>query len=154
MMRTMAASNVMDFGLFSPSVVSSLSQKGIRKTMSKNNNDLQPETIGLRWAALLRQHYGTHMAKNIARDFDCEARTAQSWLAGQAPQLRHFMRAAEILGLAAVLTVLFPDTDIQQKIKLHDDLLELRSRLDSLSCELRGLDHDCTTGKNNRKGGR
>lgn len=116
--------------------------------MSKNDNSFQPETVGQRWAALLRQHYPAHAAKNIARDFRCEARTAKAWLSGQSPQLQHFMAAAKIIGIAEVLGVLFPDTDLHQKIKLHDDLQDLRSQLDRLSLELRGLDHGRKGGKN------
>lgn len=119
--------------------------------MSNNDNDLQPEIIGQRWAALLRRHYVSHAAKNISRDFACEVRTAKAWLSGQSPQLQHFMAAAKIIGIAAVLEVLFPDTELHQKIKLHDDLLDLRSRLDRLSLELRGLDHGRKGDKNTGK---
>ncbi|MDI1227373.1 MAG: hypothetical protein PSY14_06800 [bacterium] len=97
------------------------------------------ETIGLQWAGLLKQNYNTrHAAKSIARDFNCEPRTAKSWLAGQHPQLRHFMRAMQLFGVDAVLGVLVPETQTHRS-KLHDDLLELRSRLDRLSKELGNL---------------
>lgn len=107
--------------------------------MSKKYNNLQNvshETIGQRWADMLRRHYGAHAAKNISRDFKCETRTAKAWLSGQSPQLRHFMDAARIIGIAPVLGVLFPETDIHQSMKLHNDLLELRSRIDKLTTEL------------------
>jgi len=121
---------------------------------ANNFTTVSRETLGQRWAALLRRHYPVHATKNIARDFKCEISTAKAWLSGQAPQLQNFIRAAEIIGMAAVLGVLFPDTEIHQKLKLHDDLRELRSRLDRLSLELRGLDHDCKAEKNTREDGR
>ncbi len=115
--------------------------------MSKNNNELHGdshvsrETIGKKWAALLREHWPRDRAKNVARAFGCDVRTAQSWLCGQTPQLHHFIRAAQLIGFSRVVGVLFPDTDLHSRAQLHDDLLELRSRLDRLSQELGELDH-------------
>ena len=110
--------------------------------MKDNHLQISHETIGQRWAEFLRNNYNTrHAAKSIARDFPCEPRTAKAWLAGQAPQLRHFMRAMQLFGVDAVLGVLVPETQAE-KNNLHDDLLDLRSRLDRLSKELGNLHHD------------
>ncbi len=123
----------------------SYTQARRRNTMSKTCNrlpEVSRETVARRWRALLRGHYARNAAKSIMRDFGCEERTANSWLQGEtSPQLRNFLRAAELFGISAVIGVLWPDTTEHHRSKLHDDLLELRSRLDVLSRELGGSHH-------------
>ena len=97
------------------------------------------ETVAHRWRDFLRDHYPRNAAKSVMRDFDCEQSTANSWLQGrQRPQLDNFIRAAELFGISAVLGVLWPNTEEHHRSKLHDDLRELRSRLDGLSRVLGG----------------
>jgi Mg2+ and Co2+ transporter CorA len=108
------------------------------------------ENVAARWAAFLHTQYGTrHAAKRISRDFDIENRTAKSWLTGEVtPQLDSFMAAARLFGIAAVLGVLFPDTEEFQQQKLKDDLSLLRSQLDRLSHKLGALADDEIPEKN------
>ncbi|MBL8713225.1 MAG: hypothetical protein JNM12_10015 [Alphaproteobacteria bacterium] len=113
--------------------------------MTKKDKELPVprEAIGDRWSALLRSRYPErNAAKSIARDFDCETRTAKAWLAGQRPQLDGFSRAAQLFGISAVIGVLWPDSEEHHRSKLHDDLQELRSRLDRMSRELGGSPND------------
>jgi hypothetical protein len=144
MMNGRAAISFSQVGLQRP-VAYTFTQTGRRNAMAEKDNQLQVsrEAAGARWAALLRAKYGTRQAaKCIARDFSCETRTAKAWLAGQSPQLRHFLRAAQLFGISAVVGVLWPESHDYHRSKIHDDLLELRSRLDLLSRELGGSHHD------------
>jgi hypothetical protein len=100
--------------------------------------------IGERWAAALRRRYPDRArAKRIARDMCVEIRTAEGWLAGQAPQVKALWRAALVHGPAIVTEVLLPGTSLDQQARVDSGLLELEQRLDALRREistLRGSD--------------
>ena len=56
------------------------------KTMGLCTNDMgDVRAVGERWSAALRRVYPVHTAKQAARAFDVDPRTAEAWLAGQAP---------------------------------------------------------------------
>jgi hypothetical protein len=106
-----------------------------RKAMSQIRTELQvaPEGVGVRWADALNARYaGAHQAKRIAQDFVVDARTAQSWLAGQQPLCKHLCRAAVLHGPAIVWDVLLPGSDLARDARLDDDLRQLEARLDGL----------------------
>ncbi len=106
-----------------------------RKAMSQIRTELQaaPDGVGLRWASALDTRYaGGHQAKRIAQDFAVDARTAQSWLAGQPPLCKHLCKAAVIHGAAIVIDVLLPGSSLARDAHLDADLRQLEARLDGL----------------------
>ena len=63
--------------------------------------------IGRRWAHALRRRYpGAAQAKQVARDFGCEVRTAEGWLAGGSPQAKILVAAWRLHGAGIVAEVL------------------------------------------------
>lgn len=117
-----------------------------RKTMSEISNEFRAaldggaEAVGLRWAQALRSRYpGAHQAKRIAADFRAEIRTAQSWLGGQAPQVKHLCRAALVHGPSIVTEVLLPGTSLDTEARVDRGLEELEQRLDALRAQLSAL---------------
>lgn len=96
--------------------------------------------IGQRWAAALRRRYpGGFAAKRIARAFDVDARTAESWLAGQAPFAKYLLRAWRLHGGAMVAEVLAPD-DGEAKAALNEAaLIGIEHQLGKLGDELARL---------------
>ncbi|WP_428247244.1 hypothetical protein [Ferrovibrio sp.] len=96
----------------------------------------EPE-IGPRWAAALRRRYpGAHQAKRIARDFDCETRTAEAWLGGQAPYAKYLMRGWRLHGAALVGEVLAPDDAAQRAALNEAALIGLEARIATLGADL------------------
>lgn len=96
----------------------------------------EPE-IGPRWAAALRRRYpGAHQAKRIATDFDCEIRTAEAWLGGQAPYAKFLMRAWRLHGGAFVGEVLAPDDAAQRAALDEAALIGLEARIAALGADL------------------
>lgn len=96
--------------------------------------------IGQRWAQILRQQYPErNAAKNIARDFGCETRTATAWLGGNPPQTHMLARAAQVLGPAAIAAVLFPETHFYCTAELNEAIEDLETRIDRLKTKLRGI---------------
>lgn len=65
---------------------------------------------GDRWAAELRRLYpGASQAKQVAKAFEVEVRTAEGWLAGRPPGgLRPLMTAWRLHGAGLVAAVLAP----------------------------------------------
>ena len=119
------------------------------KTMSKHGNGFHENAgpcngdYGQRWAGFLRQRYtGTCAAKRIARDFECEPRTATAWLGGQPPHIRHLARAGQVFGPVAIAAVLFPDTTYFLSADMHDAIGVLQARIDDIKNKLGALDED------------
>lgn len=112
----------------------------MRNRTSKTGNQMPAvsgEVIGERTAAWLRQAFpGDNRAKLIAREFDCDERTAKAWLAGEPPQLhRHWHAMVGKWGKAFLAFVYQPfDWSAQLEIEARLDALEqeaaaLRERL-------------------------
>lgn len=104
---------------------------GSDKSLSKADNDLQ---VGIRWAQLLREQYGTdyHAFKRISQDFRCDARTAKAWLANQKPDIGQLARAAQLFGALPALGVLHPDDETTKRIQLAEDIHLLKQRLQKM----------------------
>ena len=111
------------------------------KAMSKKINEFPPaETIGERWANFLHTHYKMrHAAKCIARDFNCEPRTAKAWLAGQAPHLSKIHLAGRLHGISAAAEILFPDTTYSKREALKADVVDLKNKIEVLNERVREL---------------
>lgn len=104
------------------------------KAMSRDTEGL---LIGQRWADALRRRFvGAHQAKRIARALDCEVRTAESWLSGQAPYAKYLFRAARRFGAALVLEVLAPDDRLAEAARLETALDDVEARLRALGSDL------------------
>lgn len=108
--------------------------------MARNTEAFRQETaaIGARWAAALTRRYGRN-AKKIAGAFGCEVRTAESWLAGQAPFARVLISAWRLHGAAMVAEVLAPGSDWQRAATVDDTLSQVEAKLAELGDELAQL---------------
>lgn len=99
--------------------------------------------IGLRWADALRKKYaGNCAAKRIARDFGVEPRTASAWMQGGAPYVRHLCRAAELFGVAFVISIVAPDSIFADLADVDQAVGTLRRQIDDLGERLRRLEED------------
>jgi len=108
------------------------------KAMGQNTVTLQDESaIGARWAAALRRRHVS--AKEIARAFDVEVRTAEGWLQGHAPYAKYLLRAWRLHGAAVVAEVLAPGSDWQQSAAIDAALGDLENKLQHLKDELAQL---------------
>lgn len=117
-------------------------QREARKAMTHIRNELQvaPDGVGERWASALSARYpGQHKAKRIAQAFACEPRTAQGWLAGQHPQVKHLCRAAMLHGPSIVMEVMLPGTDLERETRIGDGLRDLETRLGDLRQQIEDL---------------
>lgn len=151
-----ATPHQMLMALFAPAAVtaagSSPAIKGSRevrnKTMSQLRRDLSQaladaggaDAVGRRWATALRARYPERdTAKHIARAFGVDPRTAQSWLSGQAPQIRHLAQAAVLHGAALIGEVLVPDTALHLEARIEATLTETERLLDRMRADLEAL---------------
>ncbi len=120
---------------FTSSSVSSVSESHENGGEKMSVND-----IGLRWAAALREKYMNGcLAKRIARDFNVETRTANSWLQGNAPYAKHLCRAGQLFGPAFVLKVISPDSLLAEVAEADQAIMYLRRGLDELEVRLERL---------------
>lgn len=95
------------------------------------------ETLGRRWGDWLAEVYGrANMAKLIARDFDVSVRTAEVWLAGQAPYARHIVRALRLHGLGVVGAVLAPGTAVERLARVDQLADDLETKMQALGAEI------------------
>ena len=112
------------------------------KAMNPNTQGLTAAIVGERWAQALRRRFsGPSAAKRIARELGKDVRTAESWLAGQAPYLHVVVETAirlkdplllfEIAGLA-------PPSDTEIAAKLG----EIKGELDALGARIARLKAD------------
>jgi len=98
------------------------------------------EAVGARWSDWLRRAYpGPHAAKRIATAFAVDTRTAESWVAGQAPYARHFVKAAALHGPAVLFEVLAPGLVPPSEEETRRALAEVKSELDRLGDRLSRL---------------
>lgn len=97
----------------------------------KNDITLQ---IGSRWAEALRKRFDSrHTAKQIAKSFNVEVRTAQSWLGGQAPYIKHLWLAGKIFGSVIIAEVLMSENTWLGYAKLESHIEELSLKI----CQIR-----------------
>ena len=90
--------------------------------------------LGHRWAASLKKQFGTkNTAKEIARFFDIEVRTARSWLAGSAPYTKHLWTAGQKLGSGFLAELLTPNN----KWKTYANIDEALDLMEKEICQLR-----------------
>lgn len=110
------------------------------KDMGQVTGAFRDPDIGGRWSAALKRRYpGPHAAKRIAQDFDCEPRTAEAWLSGQAPYAKYLIRAWRKHGHAIIGEVLAPDDTAMQSALDDAALIGLEQRLAQLGDELSRL---------------
>ena len=98
--------------------------------------------VGARWAAALRRRYPAHAAKRVARDLGVTVRTAEGYLAGQAPPARVLVRAAALHGAALALEVLVPDSRAAADARLSAELDAVGDRLARLAADIAQLRGD------------
>lgn len=93
--------------------------------------------VGMRWANALKKQFGQkrNYRKEIARVFDVDVRTVDSWLRGGSPQAKSLCKAWHLFGALFVADVLAPGEDagildadaalreIEQKINLIGEKL-------------------------------
>lgn len=100
----------------------------------------ETDAIGRRWAEALRRRYrGEAAAKTVARAFDVQVRTAEGWLAGQAPYAKYLLRGWRLHGAALVAEVLAPGSDWHASASVEAALVEVETRLAGLGDELARL---------------
>lgn len=108
------------------------------KAMGENTVTLQDETaIGGRWAAALKRRYDS--AKAVALAFDVGVRTAEGWLAGQAPYAKYLLRAWRLHGADIIAEVLAPGSSWHQSASIDTALSEVQAKLQQLNDELAQL---------------
>ncbi len=102
-----------------------------RLEMIKDDITLQ---IGQRWAECLKKRFSSkNTAKEIAKFFDIEVRTARSWLAGSAPYIKHLWIAGQKLGYGFLADVLTPN----KKWKTYANIDEALDLMEKEICQLR-----------------
>lgn len=108
--------------------------------MIKDDITLQ---LGERWAAALKKNFSNkNTAKEIARTFDVEVRTARGWLDGTAPYIKYLYIAGQKLGSNFLAELLSPNSkwltysNIDKMLeKLEKEICQLRSEIESLKKE-------------------
>lgn len=93
--------------------------------------------VGGRWSAALRRRWGSN-AKLVARALDANVRTAEAWLAGQAPYADVLARAGAI-DPAIVLEVLAPGSKLATAASVDAALVAVEARIASIGRELAAL---------------
>lgn len=79
-------------------------------TMTQNTETM---LIGMRWANALKRQFGEkrNYRKEIARTFNVDVRTVDSWLRGGSPQAKSLCTAWKLFGALFVADVLAPEAD-------------------------------------------
>ncbi|MBO6290180.1 MAG: hypothetical protein J6N45_07655 [Alphaproteobacteria bacterium] len=103
--------------------------------MANNNITFQ---LGQRWAGLLRRHFAS--AKQVARAFDVEVKTANSWLSGATPYAKYIQIAAEKLGSEFVAELFCLNKRIKTIANIDDELIKMEKSLSNLRQEIRNLE--------------
>ena len=101
------------------------------------NNDITFQ-LGQRWAELLRRHFAS--AKQVARAFDVEVKTANSWLSGATPYAKYIQIAAEKLGSEFVAELFCLNKRIKTIANIDDELIKMEKSLSNLRQEIRNLE--------------
>ena len=103
--------------------------------------------VGQRWASALKKQFGAqNTAKEIARVFDIEIRTARSWLAGTAPYMKHLWIAGQKLGPAFLADLLTPNS----KWKKYADIDKALDLMEENICRLREEIRDLSSTKEDK----
>lgn len=93
--------------------------------------------LGRRWAEALKGRLAPDArAKRLARLLGAEIRTAEGWLAGQAPQLRYLFRAFRVFGPTLLAEVLAPGSAWSGGVDLDQRAQEIERRLRDLARDL------------------
>lgn len=111
-----------------------------RIDMTKDDITLQ---LGERWAEALKKYFGNkNTAKEIARTFDVEIRTARGWLYGSAPYIKYIYIAGQKLGAKFIAEFLTPNSlwitysNIDEALeKLEKEICQLRNQIETLKQE-------------------
>ena len=111
-----------------------------RIDMIKDDITLQ---LGERWAQALKKYFGNrNTAKEVARTFDVEVRTARGWLDGTAPYIKYIYVAGQKLGAKFVAEFLTPNSlwitysSIDEALeKLEKEICQLRNQIEALKQE-------------------
>ncbi len=99
--------------------------------MAKNDITL---LLGQRWASALKKHFGPkNTAKEVARFFGIEERTARNWLAGSAPYIKHLWLAGQKIGSSFLAELLTPNN----KWKTYANIDEALDLMEKQICQLR-----------------
>lgn len=99
--------------------------------MAKDDITLQ---LGQRWADALKKQFGPrNTAKEVARFFDIEVRTARNWLAGSAPYIKHLWLAGQKIGSGFLAELLTPNN----KWKTYADIDKALDLMEKEICQLR-----------------
>lgn len=107
--------------------------------ITKNLSD-ESQTIGQRWASALRARYpGPAIAKQVARAFAVDLRTAEAWLSGQAPYAKFLLRGWRLHGAAIIAETLAPESDWAKASSVEAALGEIEAKLADLGDDLARL---------------
>lgn len=108
--------------------------------MAKDDITLQ---LGQRWAEALKKEFGNqNTAKQVARVFDVEVRTARSWLYGSAPFAKHLWLAGQKLGSGFLADLLTPNTKWKTYTNIDKALDLMEKQICQLREEIRNLSED------------
>ena len=103
------------------------------------NGLLTSNLVGRRWAsALMRRFPGPFRAKAIAKTIGCDVRTAESWLAGQAPYL-HVAISAAITLRDPLLLFEIADLPVPEEADLAKRIDALRGDFDALGARIAAM---------------
>lgn len=119
-----------------PCTASSLSDAERDEAMRLFRSDFQG--AGDRWAILLRRLYPNHGAKLISTAIGVTPRTVESWLAGQAPQLRHLLAVADLHGEWVVAEVCAAGSRWHAELELLRRLADTERQLAQIRHALTG----------------
>lgn len=108
--------------------------------MTKDDITLQ---FGQRWAEALKKEFGNqNTAKQVARVFDVEVRTARSWLYGSAPYVKHLWIAGQKLGSGFLADLLTPNKKWKTYTNIDKALDLMEKQICQLREEIRNLSED------------
>lgn len=99
------------------------------KDMGKNTETIQSAEIGRRWACALRKRFAANRAKLIAKAFNVEVKTAESWLAGGSPYAKHLCTAWRLFGAQIVAEVIAPGSSWESGAQADAILNDIEAKL-------------------------
>ena len=86
--------------------------------------------VGQRWATALKKRFPERCrAKYIAKAFSVEVKTAETWLAGGAPQAKHFCTAWRLFGAPVIAEVIAPDSDFSHWAQADAAVAEIEQKI-------------------------
>ena len=95
-----------------------------------------PQLLSERLAAYLRRRTN---AKGLAREIDCDPRTAENILAGRWPSARHWLHLSRAFGADLVEAVFSPQTAVERLEQEADELERRLSETRALAAEAAGF---------------